>query len=72
MKIKNSDCVTEDLIKDDVIIKQKIIEVLENDSVKNQKVAVNNLLKYIDKDFIINDAEKKSERVSAVKKEADD
>ena len=33
---------------------------------------MNNLLKYIDKNFIMNNAEKKSERASAVKKEADD
>ena len=33
---------------------------------------MNNLLKYIDKNFIMNDAEKKSEGVSAAEKEADD
>ena len=33
---------------------------------------MNNLLKYIDKNFIVNNAEKESEGVSAVKKEADD
>ena len=33
---------------------------------------MNNLLKYVDKNFVVNNAEKKSERVSAVKKEADD
>ena len=32
---------------------------------------MNNLLKYIDENFVINNAEKKSKRVSAVKKEAD-
>ena len=59
-------------MKDDIIMKQKIIEVSENNSVENQKVIMNNLLKYVDKNFVVNDAEKKSERVSAVKKEADD
>ena len=33
---------------------------------------MNNLLKYIDKNFVVDDAEKKSEGASAVKKEADD
>ena len=33
---------------------------------------MNNLLKYVDKDFIMNDAEKKFKKVSTVKKEADD
>ena len=59
-------------MKNDVVVKQKIIEVLENDSVENQKVAVDNLLKYIDKDFVVNDAEKESEGVSAAEKEAND
>ena len=57
-------------MKNDVIVKQKIIKVSENNSVKNQKVAVNNLLKYIDKNFIVNNAEKKSKKVSAAEKEA--
>ena len=59
-------------MKNDVIMKQKIIKVLENDSVKNQKVTVNNLLKYIDKNFVMNNAEKEFKGMSAVKKEADD
>ena len=33
---------------------------------------MNNLLKYIDKNFVMNNAEKKSKKVSAVEKEADD
>ena len=33
---------------------------------------MNNLLKYVDKNFIVNDAEKKSEKVSAVEKEVND
>ena len=45
--------------------------MLENNSVKNQKVTMNNLLKYIDKNFIMNNTEKKFKRMSAVKKEAD-
>ena len=33
---------------------------------------MNNLLKYIDKNFIVNNAEKEFKRVSAAEKEADD
>ena len=33
---------------------------------------MNNLLKYIDKNFVMNNAEKESKKVSAVEKEADD
>ena len=59
-------------MKNNIVIKQKIIKVPENDSIENQKVTVNNLLKYIDKNFMMNDAKKKSKGVSAAEKKADD